>query len=555
MRRDDRLAAAAGTSVNSVATMRMPLLARELHQRREACRQRGDVGADLPGAAIGPFGMQEVVLQIARISAVVGLFMAALDNDVAEPVDARRRGRARSQWWRRAARESPALRWWRRPAGRAATRWRCRASRRRTRPCAMPASGLLERAPTHPARTPRNRTPGAGRSPRRAATRSARQARQQAAERGRIRRLECCADQRFASTPLRVRRDRQRHRNGVGLAEIMHVELVEHVDALDRNAGGRDHGARLLGRPPPCARRARPHRGRRACRLRSAPMSWRRSASTQPSAEVMPGKRGTSAHRNPISRISAPTCSAPPPPNGIATNFAGSWPRSIDTSRMAPAMRASATRTIAAAASSTSSPSGSPTCVGDRALRGLDVERFRVRRRAACRIDAAEHDLRVGQGRTRVALAVAGRPRHRAGAFRADLQQSAAVDPRDRAAAGADRGDLDHRRADDQAEIDRGLRRHRGLAVRDHRHVERGAAEIAGDEVVKAGRLGERRARDHAGGRAGSAVRTGKRRAVAVDMMPPFDCTICSCAAKLSSPARPSSLAMIGARRPAADRR
>ena len=29
-------------------------------------------------------------------------------------------------------------------------------------------------------------------------------------------------------------------------------------------------------------------------------MSWRRSASTQPSADVMPGKRGTSAHLSPI---------------------------------------------------------------------------------------------------------------------------------------------------------------------------------------------------------------------------------------------------------------
>ena len=48
--------------------------------------------------------------------------------------------------------------------------------------------------------------------------------------------------------------------------------------------------------------------------------------------------------------ISAPACSAPPPPNGMPTNFAGSWPRSIETSRIAPAMRASATRTMASAA-------------------------------------------------------------------------------------------------------------------------------------------------------------------------------------------------------------
>ena len=76
----------------------------------------------------------------------------------------------------------------------------------------------------------------------------------------------------------------------------------------------------------------------------------------------MPGKRGITARLNPICLMSALACSAPPPPNGMATNFFGSCPRSIDTSRMAPAMRASATRTIASAAAMTSRPSGAPTC-------------------------------------------------------------------------------------------------------------------------------------------------------------------------------------------------
>ena len=42
------------------------------------------------------------------------------------------------------------------------------------------------------------------------------------------------------------------------------------------------------------------------------------------SAEVTPGKCGTKAPFSPISFTSAPTWSAPPPPNGMATNFAGS---------------------------------------------------------------------------------------------------------------------------------------------------------------------------------------------------------------------------------------
>ena len=193
-------------------------------------------------------------------------------------------------------------------------------------------------------------------------------------------------------------------------------------------------------------------------------------------------------------------------------------------------MRASATRTIAAAASSAARPSGLPTCSRDRALRGLDVERFQFAAERTLRIDAAEHDLRVGQGRPRIALPVAGRPRHRAGAFRADLQQPAAIDPGDRAAARADGGDLDHRGADHEAELDRGLRRDRRLAVRDHRDVERGAAEIAGDEIVEARRPASAAPATTPAAGPDSAVRTGSRRAVAVDMMPPFDCTMWICA-------------------------
>ena len=146
-------------------------------------------------------------------------------------------------------------------------------------------------------------------------------------------------------------------------------------------------------------------------RLTVCTMSWRRSASTQPSAEVMPGKRGTSAHFSPISRISAPTCSAPPPPNGIATKRAGSWPRSIETSRIAPAMRASATRTIAAAAAVGVEAERRADMRRDGALGRLDIERLQLAAERARRVDAAEHDLGVGQRRPRIALAVADRAR------------------------------------------------------------------------------------------------------------------------------------------------
>ena len=215
----------------------------------------------------------------------------------------------------------------------------------------------------------------------------------------------------------------------------------------------------------------------------------------------MPGKRGITAHCNPICLISALACSAPPPPNGMAANFAGSCPRSIETSRMAPAMRASATRTIASAAASTSRPSGPADMRGDGRARRRHVEPGLADRPLG--IDAAEHDLGVRQRRPRIAAAVAGRSRHRAGAIRSDLQEPAAIDRGDRAAAGADGGDLHHRGADHQAEIDRGLGGERGPAAGHDRDVERGAAEIAGDDVVVAGGARDRGAGDDAGGRAG----------------------------------------------------
>ena len=48
----------------------------------------------------------------------------------------------------------------------------------------------------------------------------------------------------------------------------------------------------------------------------------------------------------------------------------------------------------------------------DRAARGIDVERIQLATERALCIDASEHDLRVGQGRPRVALPVTGGPRH-----------------------------------------------------------------------------------------------------------------------------------------------
>ena len=64
---------------------------------------------------------------------------------------------------------------------------------------------------------------------------------------------------------------------------------------------------------------------------------------------------------------------------------------------------------------------------GDGAFGGLDIECLELAERAQ-RIDATKDKLRIGERGAGVAMAVAGRPRHRACAFRSDLEQPAAID-------------------------------------------------------------------------------------------------------------------------------
>ncbi len=70
----------------------------------------------------------------------------------------------------------------------------------------------------------------------------------------------------------------------------------------------------------------------------------------------------------------------------------------------------------------------------------------------------------------------------------------------DRSAAGADRRNLDHRRADDEAEVDRRLGGERRGAAGDQRNVERSAAEIGGDHIGITRRLRDRGGGDDARG-------------------------------------------------------
>ena len=98
------------------------------------------------------------------------------------------------------------------------------------------------------------------------------------------------------------------------------------------------------------------------------------------------------------------------------------------------------------------------------------------------RIEIAEDEVGVGHGCVGAALAVAGRPRHRAGAFRPDMQDAAGIDPRDRAAAGADARDVEAVQRDAVA-ADLAVHDQRRRAVHHQADVGRGAAHVERDQV------------------------------------------------------------------------
>ena len=116
--------------------------------------------------------------------------------------------------------------------------------------------------------------------------------------------------------------------------------------------------------------------------------------------------------------------------------------------------------------------------------------------------DPAEHEVGVGDGRLRAALAVAERAGVGAGRLRPHLEGALGGHPGDRAATGADRDDVDHR---DLARVgaDRALGGEGRLAVEHHRDVGRGAAAVAGEHPVEAGPPGDEGRTERAGRGAG----------------------------------------------------
>ena len=111
------------------------------------------------------------------------------------------------------------------------------------------------------------------------------------------------------------------------------------------------------------------------------------------------------------SRASArSTCSGPAPPKAQSVKSRGSSPRSISTERSAPTMLLSAMRTMASAVSSTRLAELSRRSAAIACARGLGVERHAAAEEVV-RVDAAEHQVGVGDGRLGAAAAVAGRAR------------------------------------------------------------------------------------------------------------------------------------------------
>ena len=126
--------------------------------------------------------------------------------------------------------------------------------------------------------------------------------------------------------------------------------------------------------------------------------------------------------------------------------------------------------------------------------------------RKLLRIEPAEHDIGVGDGRFGAAAAIADRARVGAGALRSDLQRADLVAPGDRAAAGADLDHVDHRHHDRMAAgiaADIIARRHGRLAVADQACLGGGAAHVERDDVAVAELLADLRRGDDAADRAG----------------------------------------------------
>ena len=134
-----------------------------------------------------------------------------------------------------------------------------------------------------------------------------------------------------------------------------------------------------------------------------------------------------------------------------------------------------------------------------RLLRRARVERARAAEEVV-RIEITKHKVGIRHRRFATAAPIARRSRHRARAFRTDMQDAARIDAADRAAAGAEADDVEAVQRQPVA-ADAATAYQRRFALDDQADIRAGAAHVERDQVVAVQQL--RRiatARDAAGG-------------------------------------------------------
>ena len=209
------------------------------------------------------------------------------------------------------------------------------------------------------------------------------------------------------------------------------------------------------------------------------------------------------------------------------------------TQRTTWAILVVAMRRMPSAASIGSMPERLRDLLGQRLLRGSEIERH-LAAEEAVGAEPAEDEIGVGDGRLGAAEAVADRAGRRARAFRADAQGVADLDAGDAAAAGADLLDVDHRHLHRQARgiaADQRRAGHQHGAFIDHAGLGGGAAHVERDGVGEADRVAQRLGADDASRRAripACGCRSAARRPTSNS--PPVDCTIRKLPPKPASP-------------------
>ena len=237
-----------------------------------------------------------------------------------------------------------------------------------------------------------------------------------------------------------------------------------------------------------------------------ATKSWRRSATTQPSALVRPGPRRDQHLRDvELARQRA----------GVQRAGAAEG-EEREVARVVAARQAHhADRARHPVVADAHDRCGRCRCIeAERRAdvleqRGADrIHRHRMLdREQALRIEPAKRQVGIGDGGACAAAAIADRPGHGTRALGADAQHARRVDRRDRAAAGAYGVHVDHRHVNGHRVFELEVARDRRPAAEHERNVARRAAHVVGDDVAELAGEGarlhrRRRRRDHARGRA-----------------------------------------------------